>query len=140
MSVGESFGELDCDGGSAHDVSTVQELPDAPIVTTGLGTDAGPGAATLNTRVSILGLPAGSTAAHCLLSPRPGGGFTTALTTATASGRLIRGVEEISLEATGANFDCDRWTETDSPGAFVFAFPVPDTIVGDTVNVLVLAD
>jgi hypothetical protein len=62
------------------------------------------------------------------------------LTTATASGRLIRGVEEISLEATGANFDCDRWTETDSPGAFVFAFPVPDTIVGDTVNVLVLAD
>jgi hypothetical protein len=140
MSARESSGVLDCDGGSAQDVSVFQETPNRPTVTTGLGTDAGPGAATLNTRVSILGLPAGSTAADCGSGPLPRGGFSTALTTAQASGQLISGEQDLSLEATGTNFDCGRWTETDSPGTFVFALPVLNTIVGDTVNALVLVD
>jgi hypothetical protein len=140
LSARESSGFIDCDGGSAHAVRVSQTIPNGPTVTTGLGIDAGPGAATLNTRVSILGLPAGSTAADCGSQPLPRGGFSTALTTAQASGRLISGEQDLSLAATGMNFDCDRWTETDSPGTFVFAFPVLNTIVGDTVNALVLVD
>lgn len=140
LSARESSGSIDCDGGSAHDVVASQELPDAPIVTSGLGVDAGPGAATLNTRVSIVGLPAGSTAADCGSQPPTDGGFSTSLTTAQALGELIDGDQELSLAAIGTNFDCDRWTETDSPGTFVLAFPVPGTIAGDTVNALVLTD
>jgi hypothetical protein len=46
----------------------------------------------------------------------------------------------VSIAVTGANFDCDAWTTTDGPGAFVGAFTELDTVAGDTANALLLAD
>jgi hypothetical protein len=141
LNAPDSLGTLDCDGGSSHDVLTTQEPPAGRILQIGLGDDAGPGAATLTATMSIIGLPAGSTAADCQ-SLRARGGIRTALTTARATAVLTNPSEStsISIELTGTNFDCDRWKETDSPGTFVLAFPAPATIAGDTVNGLVLAD
>jgi hypothetical protein len=46
----------------------------------------------------------------------------------------------VEIATHGTNFDCSRLTETDSPGALVLPFPAVETVVGDTANVLLLAD
>lgn len=46
----------------------------------------------------------------------------------------------VEIEAHGTNFDCSRLTETDGPGTLVLPFPAVETVVGDTANVLILAD
>lgn len=141
LSARDSLGSLDCDGGSSHDVLATQQVPFSPMLHLGLGDDAGPGAATLTTTLSIIGLPAGSTAADCE-SLRYSGVLKTGLTTAEAAAVLTNPNDgtNLSIELTGTNFDCDRWTETDSPGTLVLAFPAAGTRAGDTVNALVLAD
>lgn len=137
----DSAGMLDCNGGSSHDVLAIQDLPASPTLQVGLGDDAGPGAATLTATLSVIGLPAGSSAADCE-SLSYEGGLRTALTTAHAAAVLTNPIDgtDASIELTGTNFDCDRWTETDSSGTFVLAFPAAGTRAGNTVNAFVLAD
>jgi hypothetical protein len=142
----ESSGVIDCDGGSAHDVqSTLGKHGDDPGFNYGLATfnggDAGPGAATLLASVAVTLLRPGAPLSGCDSAP-DGPRISTALTTATATARVrdIDSGETVSIAATGANFDCARLTETDTPGTLVLPFPAANTIVGDTANVVILAD
>jgi hypothetical protein len=134
-------GVLDCNGGSALDVRVTQDLPEPAEIETRVGLDAGTGAAALSASVAIVRLPVGSSPQDCATADIVGG-FRTELTTATASATVRNTIQggDVSIAATGTNFDCDGWTETDGPGTFVFTFPEIDTPVGDTVNALVLAD
>jgi hypothetical protein len=136
-----SEGSLDCNGGTPADVLVTQDLPDGPVLQSGLGVDAGTGAATLSLPVAIVALPAGSSAAECTTTSF-GGAFRTVLTTATASAVVTNTSQggDASIEATGTNFDCEAWTTTDGPGTFVFAFPATQTVVGVTATAIVLAD
>ncbi len=56
-----SEGTLDCDGGTAHDVRATQEVGSPLVLETGLGLDAGTGAATLTAAISLASLPLKST-------------------------------------------------------------------------------
>jgi hypothetical protein len=141
-----SGGSLDCDGGSAHGVVITQDSHadgsgEAPRVETGVGTDAGAGAATLTTSVGLALLPAGSTLDRCQFRPF-GLVVPAALTTATAIATVVAPIQggEVSIDATGEPFDCAHLLETDSAGTFVLPFPALDTVVGDTADVLLLAD
>lgn len=141
-----SVGVLDCYGGGAHDVTLTQNshgagAPDPRRVESGLGNDAGPGAASFEAMVSVGLMPIGRTPDDCRVT-----GYSNfspvVLTTATA----IVAVEEpvqggaVTITAQGEPLDCARLFETDSAGAFVLPFTGLDTVVGDTANVLILAD
>jgi hypothetical protein len=137
-----SEGTLDCNGGTPADVRVTQDLPDGPVLESGLGVDAGTGAATLSVQVAIVALPAGSTAAECGTSTQFGGAFRTVLTTAEASALVTNTSQgpDASIAATGASFDCESWTDNEGPGTFVFAFPAIGTVAGDIANAFVLED
>ena len=137
-----SEGSLDCNGGTPSDVLVTQDLPAAPVVQTGLGLNAGTGAATLSVQVAIVALPAGSSAAECGAGTSFGGAFRTVLTTANVSALVTNTSQgpDASIAATGVNFSCESWTQTDGPGTFVFAFPATDTVAGDIANAFVLED
>lgn len=137
-----SEGALDCNGGTPADVRVTEDLPNGPVLESGLGVDAGTGAATLSVQVAIVALPAGSTAAECGTATQFGGAFRTVLTTAEASALVTNTSQgpDASIAASGVNFDCESWTQTDGPGTFVFAFPATNTISGDIANAFVLED
>lgn len=140
-----SQGRIDCAGGSGHDVRLTRDSDgdragSAAVLEVDLGADAGPGAATLRAPLSVVLLPPETPASACRNvggSPRA-----TALTTATATVQIVNSIQggEASIAARGANFDCARLTETDGPGTFVLPFAAVDTAVGDTANVLIVAD
>ena len=142
-----SGGSIDCNGGSAHDVSFTQNsndvgAADPPVVTTGLGTDAGPGAATLTTVMSFVYLPAGSDPGACATQDY-GDTFPAAFTTATATSVVTDAVPNHgtrTLTARGSGFDCISWTLTDSPGTLVAPVAGLDTVVGDVAAALTLVD
>jgi hypothetical protein len=137
-----SEGSLDCNGGSPADVLVTQDLPDPPVVQSGLGLDAGTGAASLSVQVAIVALPAGSTAAECGTSTSFGDAFRTTLTTAELSLVMTNTSQgpDASVAATGVNFDCESWTQTDGPGTLVFAYPQIGAIPGDIASAFVLED
>ena len=112
------------------------------MVQSGLGLDAGTGAATLSVEVAIVALPAGSSAAECGVATSFGGAFRTVMTTASVSAVVTNTSQgpDASIAASGANFDCESWTQTDGPGTFVFAFPATGTVAGDIANAFVLKD
>lgn len=142
-----SGGSIDCNGGSAHDVFSTQNsnhsgVADPPVVTTGLGADAGPGAATLTINMSMMILPAGSDPGECATQD-----YTTifpaAFTTATATSEVTDAFPNHgtrTLTDVGSNFDCITWTLTDSPGTLVAPVSGLDTIVGDVAAALKLTD
>jgi endoglycosylceramidase len=142
-----SGGSIDCNGGSAYDVFSTQNsnhsgVEDPPIVTTGLGADAGPGAATLTANMSVLLLPIGSDPSECGTQDYSNA-FPVAFTTATATSEVTDALPDHgtrSLTDVGSNFNCTIWTLTDSLGTLVAPVSGLDTVVGDVAAALKLVD
>ena len=112
---------------------------DAPpgTITTGLGADAGPGAATLLVMTQSAQLPAASPFDDCATATYtdPSQAVYT-----TASATMMKG-EVGPLSTSGENFDCDTFTTTDGPGMLVSPSAATDPRAGgDVVNNLRIAD
>jgi len=133
-----SSGSIDCDGGTAYDVEVTQDAGANTTETleTGLGTDAGAGAATLEVMQQSAQLPAGSNASACATAtydPPVQAVYTTAMATA------IKGT--LMLSQSGENFSCASFATTDGPGMLVSPSAANDPRAGgDVVNALRLAD
>lgn len=145
-----SSGSIDCDGGSPYDVLATQPAGDLGTdvfdIETGLGGDAGPGAATLIVMATTKNFPVGSpedicfTGPHCFENgnqepcyPEP---WLQALTTATGS--AMKGSTAQSV--IGENFICNEWTVENSDGMLVLPAPTYNALVGDTSNAFRFAD
>ena len=139
ISARGSSGNLDCDGGSAADVRAAQDADGATriAVDSGLGLDAGTGAATLRAPIAFVQLPVGSTPGDCQAAVYPPS-FNGALTTATGTAQVLARDGEAVAEAsaTGVSFDCSAWRDGGA-GTLVLPFPIADTPAG---AVPVLAD
>jgi hypothetical protein len=138
-----SGGILDCDGGTAADVLATQTTGGSGRVTvdSGLGLDAGTGAAVLRVPIALAVLPAGvspSTCPDATLSPSL---FNLALTTATGVAQILddSGAVLQQIQATGANFDCSTWHAAGA-AKLVLPFPKLGTSAGDVAAALVLAE
>ncbi|TFH24306.1 MAG: hypothetical protein E4H03_03920 [Myxococcales bacterium] len=145
LTAAGSSGTLSCDGAMGHDVTVTSEAGElAPPETTQafLGTDSGPGAATLMVVTEIAQLPAGAALTDCLTTdqydPPRVRAFSTAITTVT------KGSEELIL--SGENFVCGdagtSWPLGDSPGMLGFGLPSFDSRVpgGNLAGGLLFAD
>ncbi len=141
-----SHGSIDCDGGSSYDVVDVWDSNGAGAnglytVQSGLGSDAGPGGATLFASWNAFTLSPGTTIANCtsqFYSRDAAFGFTTG----TATGTFINAVQggTASVTGTGENFDCATWTQEGGPGRLVRPMLASGTVVGDVANLLILSD
>jgi agarase len=139
-----SHGELACDGGFGHDASTVQGPgPSAapPVATAFLGTDSGPGSATLQVPLDFTQLPAGSRPSDCETAVYTSS-WMAALTTAVA--HVEKGATSFQMQ--GESFACgvdgSAWRGEDGQGMFVLGTPTYDTRVpgGDLAAGFALAD
>ncbi|MBI4514540.1 MAG: hypothetical protein HY699_01830 [Deltaproteobacteria bacterium] len=143
-----SQGSLDCDGGSAHDVlvtidSHGEEPADAPVIQTGLGSDGGPGAATLRVMQATAQQPRDKRLSDCPTAdygpPQP-----MAYTTRGATGTVINARQDPapSLTTTGTNFTCDGWSRAGGNPVLVSPLVAEDApqILVDVVNLLVLME
>jgi hypothetical protein len=142
LSARGSSGILDCDGGTAADLRAVQDADAATRITvdSGLGVDAGTGAAILRASIALVRLPAGSVPSDCQSAAYPPS-FNGALTTATGTAQVVDGHGAVVAEAsaTGVNFSCAAW-QSGGPGTFVLPFPAAKPGEGGLAVVLVLAD
>lgn len=140
-----SSGSISCTGGVGHDVSVTRdsgEFPPPAVTEVFLGTDSGPGAATLLVPTEVAQLPAGATVDDCVTT----GAYDTQQLLAFSTGIVTttKGNEELVLE--GENFVCGAdgtsWQLTDSPGMFAVGLPLFDGRVpgGDLAAGLLLAD
>jgi hypothetical protein len=140
-----SSGTVSCDGGVGHDVTVTRDAGElAPPATTQtfLGSDSGPGAATLLVPTEFAQLPAGADLGDCLTTdqyqPQQVMAFSTGIVTTT------KGTEQLILQ--GENFDCGMdgasWEIEDGPGMLAFGLPVFDGRVpgGDLASGLLFAD
>lgn len=144
ISARGSNGSLDCDGGTPAGVLATQDPAGLRRVTvdTGLGLDAGTGAATIFAPIAVLQLPAGSTPDACQTADYPSG-FSGALTTAAGTAQVIEldGTVVAEASGTGASFDCSNW-KAGGVGALVMPFPLvnPPSGEGDLAAVLELRE
>jgi hypothetical protein len=145
MAAAGSSGAIACDGGMGHDVTVVRAAgEDAPAAVTEayLGTDSGPGAATLLAPTEVALLPAGATLADCRTTDRYAPPEPTAFTTATVT--TTKGGASMSL--AGEPFVCgpdgQEWRAEDGAGMLVVGLPLFDSRVpgGDLAAVIRLAD
>lgn len=145
LAAAGSSGTVSCDGGTGHDVTVTREagVLAGPTVTQAfLGTDSGPGAATLLVSTEIAQLPAGASLADCLSTDQYEAPEIRALSTATTT--IAKGTEELVL--VGENFVCgaDRsaWRLENGPGMLGFGLPTFDDRVpgGDLASGLLFAD
>jgi hypothetical protein len=120
-----SSGYLDCNGGTAAGVRASQDLraPTRVTVDTGLGLDAGTGAATILAPIAVLQLPPGSTPEACQDAAYPSA-FSGALTTAMGSAQVIGldGDLLTEIDDSGTSFDCAAW-QSGGVGTLVMPFP-----------------
>lgn len=127
ISARGSNGFVDCNGGTAADVRASQDLrlPTRVTVDTGLGLDAGTGAATILAPIAVLHLPPGSTPAACQDAAYPSA-FSGALTTAMGSAQVIGldGDLLTEIDDGGTSFDCAAW-QSGGSGTLVLPFPLP---------------
>ncbi len=109
-------------------------------VDSGLGLDAGTGAAVIRAPIARVQLPPGATLDDCHTAAYPPS-FNGALTTATGTAQVLEvdGAVVAQASTTGVNFDCETWREG-GPGTLVLPFPSVNTLAGDLASVLVLAD
>jgi len=138
-----SSGSLDCNGGGAADVATMQTEGGATRVTvdTGLGVDAGTGAAVLRAPIAFRLLPAGTPPSACRTTGYPSQQFLAALTTATGTARVeaLAGGTVAEVSATGMPFDCATWRDGGG-AALVLPFPVVNSTAGDLAAALILSE
>jgi hypothetical protein len=138
-----SSGTLDCDGGTPADVVAAQAAGGLTRVTidTGLGLDAGTGAAIIRAPISFQTLPAGMPPSACATTAYPPQQFSAALTTAIGTARVadLEGNTLAEISANGSTFDCANWLAGEG-AALVLPFPVVDAVGGDFAAVLVLSE
>jgi hypothetical protein len=138
-----SSGILDCDGDTASDVLAARGAGGATrvVVDTGLGLDAGTGAAVIRAPISLVQLPAGTPPSTCTTTSYPAAQFVAALTTATGVGQILDldGGVLAEIRATGANFDCSTW-RNGGGGKLIVPVPAIGTSAGDVAIALVLAE
>jgi len=143
LTAAGSSGILDCDGGTAADVLAAQATGTSTrvAVDSGLGLDAGTGAAVLRAPIAFVQLPAGSSPNACATVQYPDAPFTAALTTATGTAQVLDadGAVLAEIQATGVNFDCSTWRQAGA-ATFVLPFPAIGTSAGDVAAALVLAE
>jgi hypothetical protein len=152
-----SSGSIDCDGGTAYDVTVTQDSngdqPASPnTLMTGQGTDGGAGAASLSITIQAALLPMGSGTAAC-----PTANFNimlaSAFTTERATATVLHALADspsadpdgtITLGRSGVNFSCDTFATENGVGTLVAPFLGLDQNAGeqiiDTANILQLAD
>lgn len=135
-----SSGTIDCDGGTAYDVTlTAEPGAEAPPGTllTGQGAPAGPGNATIEVMQQSAQLPTGSSLDGCATAeydPPSATAYTTTMTTVTKGS-----TGPLSLE--GEAFDCATFSTTDGAGMLVSPSAANDPRAGgDVVNNLRIAD
>jgi hypothetical protein len=141
-------GVIDCNGGTALDVETVQDSmgagrQDAPVVvTTGLGTDAGPGAVELDCQQSYLQLAPGESGDCATVSYPPS--TRVVYTTGTATAHFVNGAPKVGsgeISFAGEPFACGQWTAENGPGRLVGTFLTEDDPqAGDIANVIDIDD
>lgn len=136
-----SSGTLDCNGGSAFDVEASQDREALTRITveTGLGLDAGTGAALIRLPIAFVQLPDGS-AEDCQDAVYPPS-FNAALTTAAGVAQ-VRDLDSSVLaesSAVGVPFACESW-RAGGAGAFVLPLPIVNGPAGDLATVLVLSE
>lgn len=141
-----SGGSIDCNGGSAFDTelsvnSNGTDPEDPPVFRTGLGSDAGPGAAVLLIMRQGANLPAGSSLGDCQTADF-GEPEETAFTTARSTITIMNPRQGGTVTQTqpGSNFSCDGWTTKQPLGAMVSPVLGLDTTVGDTGNLLKIGE
>ncbi len=128
-------GFIDCDGGSAADVTMTMDshgagANDPPVLSVGLGSDAGPGTAVI--RVLITGALTTDLVTLCPDADYSGSSpVPTAFTTAAASSTILnplQGGTDTSVALAGQPFDCGNWT-TDSGASIVLPNVNPDLAI-----------
>lgn len=141
-------GFVDCDGGTAVDVQVMQDsmgpgVNGGPVqITTGLGTDGGPGAMELRCQQAAnqLAPGAGSDCLHASYPPAQ----EVVYTTGTTHAGFTNGAPKIGtgmITQKGENFSCVAWTTENGPGKLAGASVFEETDqVGDVANVNVLDD
>jgi hypothetical protein len=142
VSARGSSGALDCDGGSAVDVRAAQDEDGATriAVDSGLGLDAGTGAAVIRAPIAIVQLAEGASPDDCEGAVYPPS-FNGALTTGQGRAEVVdaHGGVVAEVSATGSSFRCDEWTDGGG-AAFVLPFPAVNTPSGDRAAALVLSE
>jgi hypothetical protein len=138
-----STGTLACTGGAPADVSATQATDGltAVVLDTGLGVDAGTGAATILAPVAILALAPGAASDACQAAAYPPP-FTGGLKSATGTARLVTrdGHVVAEVSGTGTAFDCAAW-RTAGVGSLVLPFPLlQPSGDGDLAGVIELRD
>src|SRR5262249_19381286 len=110
-------------------------------VDSGLGLDAGTGAAVLRAPVAFVQLPAGTPPSACAAAEYPDTRLTAALTTATGVAQVldVGGGGLADVHAAGVNFDCATWRQGGG-ATFILPFPAIGTSAGDVAAALVLAE
>jgi cysteine-rich repeat protein len=140
-------GIVDCDGGTAVDATEVQDSAgpgtqgNAPVITTGLGANGGPGAVQLTCQQSFVQLPAGESDCTTAAYPPDAPAI---YTTGTSEGHFLNGDPRIGngeISVSGENFQCSTWSTEDGPGELANIFLIEnDPEAGDTANGNVLDD
>jgi hypothetical protein len=138
-----STGSLACSAGTPADVLASQDAEGLGRVTveTGLGLDAGTGAAVIRAPIAIVQLPPGASPDACTTMQYPDASFTAALTTATGTAQVLdrSGAVVAAVSVTGVNFDCPTWRDS-GPGTLVLPFPAVNTSAGAVAEALVLTN
>jgi hypothetical protein len=146
-----TVGQIDCDGGTPADVRVTLDSRGAnpsadPVVETGLGADAGPGALTLMAMMQIINEDTGFPLENCA-DASFGDPSAVPVTTATATSVVLNTIQspdgmgtEMSAR-TGQPFDCSEWT-TGTTGVLVvpLSAEVTSPIVADLTNILQMAE
>jgi cysteine-rich repeat protein len=141
-------GFVDCDGGTAVDTVMVQDSNGAganglPVtITTGVGSDAAPGAMLLDCQQAYvqLGPGEGTDCAAVALPPAE----RIVYTTGSAEAFYLNGRPKVgngAIRISGEPFSCAAWQTTDGPGQLAGTFVVEeDPRAGDLANVIVIDD
>jgi cysteine-rich repeat protein len=140
-------GFIDCDGGTPVDVDVVQDSAGPgkqgnPVsITTGLGSDGGPGAVELTCQQSLVQADPSVTDCTSITYPAD---QTAIYTTGATSGHYLNGNPLIgngTMTVTGEPFVCSAWSVEDGPGKLATSFlQEEDSQAGDTANANVLDD
>ncbi len=148
LRIDSCTGWIDCDGGSAVDVSVVQDSQgpgrqDQPAITTsGLGEDGGPGAVELHCVQAFAQIQPGE-GDDCTVAayaPVKGVIYTTGTTEAWFENAAPK-IGEGAISASGENFACETWTREDGAGQLAVGFLEEDERqAGDIGNVNILDD
>jgi len=145
LAAAGSSGMLSCQGGEGHDVIVTRDTGEvtAPEVTqTFLGSDSGPGAATLLVSSELARLPPGSSGFECLSTVAYEAPILRALSTATVTANK----GDAAIVLAGENFECGvdgaTWSLENGPGMFAIGAPLFDGRVpgGDLAAGLLFAD